>query len=258
MRIVPQSVRLERITPAPVELIEDAGRICYQSTWKKVAGGAGDFVKMIWRRGHLSVLEHGSATIRFIVDRGVSHEMVRHRLASYSHESTRFCNYLKDQFGGEITVIKPPWKNDDLMAHEVWLEAMGHAEQAYMRLIALGQPPELARSVLPTCLKTEIVMTADFREWLHFLDLRNAPGRAHPQMIEVAAEAECLLVEACPEVFKLAEAKRRKEWVVQTILGLLHRYRDDKTQGSWRDGILDQCVEYLAMFDEASQPPTLP
>lgn len=192
MKIVPQSVALEAITPNAAKLIEMAGRTCYKSEEKAGPETAGPFIAMIKKRGHESVLEHASATFRIICDRGVSHELVRHRLASYSQESTRYCRYK-----GQIIVIEPP---DLGIFRSDWERSVEVSEQIYTGMIENGVSPQIARSVLPTCLKTEVVMTKNFREWLHFLRLRTAPA-AHPQMREVAEMIRDILAQECPEVF---------------------------------------------------------
>lgn len=165
--------------------IEEAGRVCYKSEDKITEDSAEKFVAGIIKRGHEAVLEHESIRVKFIVDRGVSHEIVRHRLAAYCQESTRYCNYSKGQFGEEITVIEPCFwdKDSDLMRD--WRSAMRMAENHYLGLLHQGTSPQEARNVLPNSLKTEVVMTANLREWRHFFKLRTAPA-AHPQMREVA------------------------------------------------------------------------
>jgi len=164
--------------------IEEAGRICYQSTHKITEDSYKDFVKNLLKRGHLSVVEHEYVRVRFVVDRGVTHEIVRHRLASYSQESTRFCNYSKEVFGEEIAVIDITPFMDELQA-SIWDEAMKSAEKYYFMLLKAKAKPEIARSVLPNSLKTEIVMTCNLREWMHFFTMR-AARPAHPQMRQVA------------------------------------------------------------------------
>lgn len=161
--------------------IELAGRTCYKSTKNISNDSAKPFVEKILHSGHHSVIEHINITVKFVCDRGVSHEIVRHRLASYSQESTRYANYSADRFGREITVIKPLFWAEDSPQYSVWLASMQDAEKAYMTLVDLGCHPEQARSVLPNSLKTEIVMTCNLREWRHVLELRCAPA-AHPQM----------------------------------------------------------------------------
>lgn len=179
----------EIITPIDGETIlkriEQCGRVCYKSEDLITNESAKKFCENIIKRGHEAVLEHCSFTVKFIVDRGVSHEIVRHRIASYCQESTRYCNYSKDKFGNEITVIKPCfWDKSDSRYHS-WMLAMDNAERIYFNLIEQGATPQEARSVLPNSLKTEVVMTANIREWRNFFKLRTSPS-AHPQIREVA------------------------------------------------------------------------
>ena len=163
--------------------IELCGRVCYKSEDKITDTSAAKFVAGIIKRGHEAVLEHFDITVKFVCDRGVSHEIVRHRMASYCQESTRYCNYSKDAFGSEITVIRPSFL--DAQGFAIWKRSCEAAEIAYFDLLDWGCTPQEARAVLPTCLKTEVVMTANLREWRHFFKLRTAPA-AHPQMREVA------------------------------------------------------------------------
>lgn len=159
--------------------IERIGRVCYKSEGRITDDSAKTFVRSLVERGHESVIEHFSFSVRFICDRGISHEIVRHRLASYSQESTRYCNYSKEKFGGDICFIKPSTLDESLLP--VWIAAMELAEGAYQSLIFRGATPQEARSVLPNSLKTEIVMTANLREWKHFFRLRTSSA-AHPDM----------------------------------------------------------------------------
>lgn len=197
MKIVKPSATLEFITPNAAQFIERAGRTCYKSEDKITPTSAAAFCKKLKSMGHLSVFEHASATFRVVCDRGVTHEIVRHRISSYSQESTRYCNYGKKN---EITVIEPP----GLTLHDraIWEQAMRTCEDAYLMLIDAGQPPQIARSVLPTCLKTEIVWTANFREWMQVILPQRAQPPAHPQMVEIAGGfIKPALIAACPEVF---------------------------------------------------------
>lgn len=198
MKIVKQSAELVWVTPDAAKMIEAAGRTCYKSEDKITEDSSVKFVEMIAQRNHVSVLEHASASFRVVCDRGVSHEICRHRLASYSQESTRYCNYGKDKFGNEITLIEPP----DLKAPDRadWEFAVEMAEKSYLAMLGRGVSPQIARSVLPTCLKTELVWTANFREWKHILKLRTSAA-AHPQMREVALIIGRKLHEICPCVF---------------------------------------------------------
>ena len=182
---------IEIITPLDggviLKRIEQCGRVCYKSEDKITEDSAPAFVATIVKRGHEAVLEHCSFTVKFICDRGVSHEIVRHRLASYCQESTRYCNYSKGDFNSEITVIEPCYLNKGTFAYDEWKEACRRAESAYFNLLNWGLSPQEARAVLPNSLKTEVVMTANIREWRHFLKLRCSKA-AHPQMREVATQ----------------------------------------------------------------------
>ncbi len=168
-----------------IELIERAGRVCYKSEDKIGDESAKKFIKSILMRGHESVIEHASITVRVICDRGVTHEIVRHRIASYSQESTRYCNYTTDKFSNEITLIKPLFWTDESEEYSIWKQAMQDCEKAYFSLINCGATPQEARSVLPNSLKTEIFITMNFREWRHFFTLRCSTA-AHPQMRQIA------------------------------------------------------------------------
>ena len=187
MKIIPASVEI--MTPIDGEAIlkhlELCGRVCYKSEGKIAPGSAEKFLANIIKRGHEAVLEHYGFTVKFICDRGVSHEIVRHRMASYCQESTRYCNYSKDSFGNEITVIRPGYLTEGTYAWNYWREACLSAERRYFEMLNVDCSPQEARAVLPNSLKTELVMTANIREWRHFLKLRTSAA-AHPQIREVA------------------------------------------------------------------------
>ena len=185
---------------AILQHIERCGRVCYKSEDKITDTSAQTFVGSIIKRGHEAVLEHASVTVKFVVDRGVSHEIVRHRLAAYCQESTRYCNYSKDGFGGQVTFIQPNFLDRGTRGWELWVLACEQAEKAYFDLLNWGCSPQEARAVLPNSLKTEVVMTANLREWRHFFTLRTAPA-AHPQMREVAIPLLCRMQELIPVVF---------------------------------------------------------
>ena len=194
MRLIKPSVEIISSTPDALKLIELAGRTCYKSEDKITEDSAEKFVAMILKRGHESVLEHAAASVRFVCDRGVGFELVRHRIASHSMESTRYVSYG----GGEICFVIPPWVDVEVgpfnwptsaatqdEASRWWLDAVIHSDSVYQRLLMEGWRPEQARSVLPNSLKTELVMTANLREWRLFFKLRTAKA-AHPQMREVS------------------------------------------------------------------------
>ena len=208
MKLIKQGHQiLSRISIGGIEelqRIEIAGRTCYKSEDKISPDGesAKKFVKMIINNGHEAMLEHSSLSVRFICSRGVSHEIVRHRLFSFAQESTRYCNYSKGKFGGECTFIVPPdqeWSVntdeycDQYSGFEVnltkglWYDALRIAEVDYMELLGLGWTPQEARDVLPNALKTEIVVTGNYREWRHFFKLR-CDEKAHPHMRALAKD----------------------------------------------------------------------
>ena len=198
MKIIEPHVELIWITPDPEIMIEITGRICYKSEDKVTMFSAGDFVKRMKNSGHYAMLEHASASFRIITDRGITHEIVRHRLASYAQESTRYCNYSKDKFGNECSFILPP--NMSAKQNALWVSACMRAEQLYFDMLENGCLPQIARSVLPNCLKTEIVMTANFREWIHFIKLRSSE-KAHPQIRPIAWDINQILHVFAPNIF---------------------------------------------------------
>lgn len=180
--------------------IERVARVCYKSEDKITEGSAEKMVKALIKRGHEAMLEHYSFSVKFIVDRGVSHEIVRHRVASFAQESTRYCNYGKS---GDVVFIKPLfWENGSIEYNE-WASACEMAESYYLSLLELKATPQEARSVLPNSLKTEVVMTANLREWRHFFKLRavGVTGAPHPQMREVAIPLLKELQEKVPVIF---------------------------------------------------------
>lgn len=170
-----------------LEKIEKVARTCYKSEEKIQEGSAAKMVASLIKSGHEAMLEHASVTVKFVVDRGISHELVRHRLASFAQESTRYCNYSKDDFGSEITFIIPEYLDYKSAGWNTWKETMKACEYSYFKLLDIGLTPQEARAVLPNSLKTEVVMTANLREWRHFFKLRalGTTGKPHPQMLEV-------------------------------------------------------------------------
>lgn len=180
--------------------LERYGRVCYKSENLMEKSNANQFIQSKLELGHESIIEHEKATVMFIVDRGISHEIVRHRIAAYSQESTRYCNYSKDKFGNEITVIEPFFFVGK-PAYENWKESCLCAEKNYLEMLDLGCSPQEARSILPNSLKTEIVVTYNFREWRHFFKLRCSPA-AHPQMRQVAIPLLFLFKNKIPVLFE--------------------------------------------------------
>ena len=180
--------------------IEAAGRICYKSEENITDGSAEIFVRSILKNGHESVIEHEKISVRVVCDRGVSHEIVRHRIASYSQESTRYCNYSKEKFGKELTFIKPVFWEEDSKEYQLWKYLMKKTEVSYNELIEMGAAPQEARSILPNSLKTEIVITMNLREWRHFVRLRTSK-KAHPQMRQISRMILEYFKENIPAVF---------------------------------------------------------
>ena len=180
-----------------LQMIEQIGRVCYKSEDLITPDGesAKKFVAMLIKNGHEAMLEHSTLSVMFTVDRGVSHELVRHRIASFAQESTRYVNYskvdnkMKNMGSSEIALIL-----------DEWTKAMEDAEKHYMRMLELGATPQIARSVLPNSTKTDITITANYREWRNFFKLR-VPATAHPQMREVTIPLLQELKERIPVVF---------------------------------------------------------
>lgn len=203
MRVIPPSHQVLFLPQGPEVLanLELAGRTCYKSEHRITPDSATSFVRAIIKSGHHSVIEHAAITVRFVCDRGVSHELVRHRLAAYSQESTRYANYGQERFGREITLIRPLFWPRASAAYARWERAMRAAETAYLELLDQGAKPQEARAVLPNSLKTEIVMTANLREWRHVFNLRCAQA-AHPQIREIMLPLLAELNAGLPVVFE--------------------------------------------------------
>lgn len=199
MKIVSPSVTLLWITPEPEFQIETAGRTCYKSEDKITEDSAQQFSRKMKKAGHHAMIEHAVASFRIITDRGITHEIVRHRLASYAQESTRYCNYSADKFGNECSFIEPPGLTSEQRLE--WESACITAEQHYFKMLESGCSPQIARSVLPNCLKTEIVMMANLREWRHFISIR-ATKAAHPQIRPIANKVWEILMELATSVFE--------------------------------------------------------
>lgn len=209
--------------------IERVGRTCYKSEKNITDQSASLFIHNLIKRGHGAMLEHASITVKFTVDRGVTHEAIRHRVASFAQESTRYCNYSNEKFGNEITVIDSMFYNgvpksvkeaiqrdefvdtsrfspdlaDLINRYRLWYNDCLRAENTYLSMIKYGATPEEARSVLPTSLKAELVVTANVREWRHILNLRAAgtTGKPHPQIAEVMVPLCGELATYMPELF---------------------------------------------------------
>jgi len=198
-------------TDRVMQKLERIGRVCYKSEDLIDTGTAEKFLRGIIKSGHETILEHESVSVRFVVDRGVSHEIVRHRIASYSQESTRYCNYGKGKYGSELTFIKPLFfiegtdQTLENFAYESWRQTCQLIETKYLHLVnELKRPAQEARSILPNSIKTEIVMTTNLREWRHFFKLRavGTTGKPHPQMLEVTIPLLAEFKKKLPVIFE--------------------------------------------------------
>lgn len=181
-----------------LELIEEAARNCYKS---EPRNNTEEFLKRLLKTHHDTPFEHAGFTVNFTCDRGVSHELVRHRIASFSQSSTRYCNYAKDKFNNELTFVQPSFWKTDTLKYSMWLTAMKLAETQYMALIEQGAKPQEARSVLPNSLMTEVYTTANLREWRHIFNLRCSKA-AHPQIAELMLPLLAAVNELIPVVFE--------------------------------------------------------
>ena len=202
MKIIEPSIQL--LNPPDykqmLQHIELAARTCYKSEDKISEESADNLITRLIASGHHSVLEHCNISIRIICDRGVSHELVRHRLCSFSQESTRYCNYSGDKFGNELTVIRPCFWPEGTKMFLNWRNAVANAEFAYFKLLENEATPQEARSVLPNSLKTDIVVTANIREWRTIFGQRCASA-AHPQMRQVMLPLLYELIHFYPVLF---------------------------------------------------------
>ncbi len=205
-----QSVELIHCTPEPAKMLERIARVCYNSEDRmccdcqdgncpKCTARRDKFLGGLKERSHDSVFEHAVACFRLVTDRGITHEFVRHRLASYTQSSTR---YIKYEDG--LPVVRPTFKTAE--EESVWRQAMLAAEKAYLDLLAAGVPAQNARDVLPTCTATTLFVTANFREWRHILKLRMAMG-AHPKIRVLAGMIWQTLCPLCPVYFADLEVK---------------------------------------------------
>jgi len=199
MKLIHQSHQILS-TSGGVGSIEQAARTCYKSEDKMEEGSDVALFERLRKSGHHAMLEFGDATVKFITNRGVTHELVRHRLCSFAQESTRYCNYGKEKFGKEITFIHPVWRNGPI-GWKTFLLSLEDAERSYFKLLENGWTPQEAREVLPNALKTEIVVKANLREWRHIFKLR-CSGAAHPQIRDLMIRCLCEMNDIFPHVFK--------------------------------------------------------
>lgn len=206
MKVIQASYEILTDLSDPIKILKDierAGRVCYKSESNITDDSCITFCKNIINRGHEAVIEHSQLSVKFTVDRAIANELVRHRLASYCQESTRYCNYSKDKFYNELKVIESegllPRDSTD---YNIWWMTCKNAEEAYMTMISNGVKPEIARSVLPLSTATEIIMTANIREWRNVLKLRSSHNmRAHPQMRSIIDRLLAELKSKIPVLF---------------------------------------------------------
>lgn len=206
MKIIHQTAELlTKVNQAKtLKALELYGRNCYKSEHKISPTSYKAFIKLLLEGKHLSVLEHISLTVRLITDRGMLAEITRHRLASYSVESTRYVKY------NDIEFVWPFYEDGDIRENNFemtsWMKAMINAEKSYQEMLQTLKP-EIARSVLPMSLATDIVMTCNLREWLYILNLRRATG-VHPQMIELMSQIYKIFHKVLPLVFNEETCKQ--------------------------------------------------
>lgn len=229
MRIVKPSYEIVYFEPEKdILCIERAARLCYKSESAIKDGSAEKIIRFLIEHEHEAMLEHSRLSVIFTVDRGVSHELVRHRLASFAQESTRYCNYSNDKFGNEITVVEPIFFKDipeerketirNLMDGKIdtvpegfdiqeidkryanWYTDCELAESGYFKQLELGAAPQEARAVLPNSLKTEIMVTANYREWRKIFELRTAMD-AHPEIRSIMISLLSEVQKKAPVIF---------------------------------------------------------
>jgi len=202
IQVVDQAVSVVRCPEGleALRFLENCGRVCSKTEDRITPDSASNFIENIIKRGHESVIEHLSATAYFICSRSISHEIVRHRLASYSQESTRYCNYCSSRLDFTLTFVRPPELQIDTDEYEIWYKSVEESAYTYFTLIENGVNHQVAREVLPFSLKTELIMTANLREWRHFLRLRMAKD-AHSAIRLLAKSLYFQLSSRIPIVF---------------------------------------------------------
>jgi thymidylate synthase (FAD) len=201
-KIIDQQIEVH-LDKDPVDILkklEKIARTCYKSEDRITDDSYFYMMKMLLTKKHLSILEHESITVRYITNRAVTHELVRHRLASFAQESQRYVNYsIKND--GHISFIKPFFiEEPDSEAGKIWIESIKNAENAYKKLIEIGCSPQEARDILPNCAKTEIVITANLREWRYILDLRSQDG-VYPPLRDLMKKTIEIFKENIPIIF---------------------------------------------------------
>jgi thymidylate synthase (FAD) len=200
MKLIEPRVRVESYDSRKImKNLERACRTCYRSEDLITEESYKTLLKNCINRGHESILEHEKITIRMTCDVGVYKDLTRHRFASFSIESTRYCNYGKDKFDNEINFIRPLFA-DESDKFNIWKDTMQTIEDAYMKMVAAGYKPDEMRMILPHSVAAEVTMTANIREWKHILDLRTKK-MAHPAVQQVMIPLLLNFKKNMPEIF---------------------------------------------------------
>ena len=200
MRIVKPYVIVEKIDGVQVmKRIERACRTCYRSEGKITDDSYKNLIKNCINRGHESVLEHEKVTVRIYNDIGSYKDLTRHRFASFSVESTRYCSYDKDKYGNEISFMDPVYIEDEKV-YEVWKKTMQDIENSYLEMKKLGATTDMCRNILPHSTAAEYTMTANIREWKHIFELR-ANNHVHPAIRQVMIPLLKYFKEQMPDIF---------------------------------------------------------
>ena len=200
MRLVEPWIKVENFDGVKImKRIERACRTCYRSEDKISEESYKNLLTNWLNRGHESVLEHEKITVRIYSDIGTYKDLTRHRFASFSVESTRYCSYNKDKYGNEIAVVNPVYM-EDKEVFETWKKAIEDMEKAYMKMKELGASTDMCREILPHSTAAEYTMTANIREWKHILELRTT-NHVHPAIRQVLIPLLLLFKEQMPEIF---------------------------------------------------------
>lgn len=205
MQIVDPYIQVEKVDGKKImKNIERACRTCYRSEGKITDESYKTLLKNCITRGHESVLEHEKITVRMYCDLGVYKDLTRHRIASFSIESTRYCNYGKDKFDNELKIIKPCNIEEGTELYENWKNTCEVIEKNYMEMSKSGALPDQLRMILPHSIGAEVTMTANIREWRHILTLRTS-NHTHPSIRQLLIPLLLHFKEIMPEIFDVVE-----------------------------------------------------
>ena len=200
MRIVEPWIKVEKIDGKKImKRIERACRTCYRSEGKITEDSYKNLINNCLTRGHESVLEHEKVTVRIYSDVGSYKDLTRHRFASFSVESTRYCSYDKDKYGNEIAFMNPVYI-EKKERYEIWKKTMQEIENSYIEMKKLGATTDMCRELLPHSTAGEYTMTANIREWKHILSLRTTK-HVHPSIRQVLIPLLKYFKEEMPEIF---------------------------------------------------------